>query len=159
MEAMSTEEKATIEIFEAIRSNKINQVEPQCFMDADLESMIDGNTPLFLACGLGYYDAVMRLINHGADVNATSQTGTTPLFSAGFAWSMNHKQGKECFLALLAHGADLEFREKTGNSVRDAIASANPDSIILDLIDNHLDNRRLETSISVHDSNSVDLKF
>ena len=70
-------------------------------------------TPLHLASGKGHIEIVEFLLNHGADINAESLLGDTPLIIA--AWYA--KDGKyETIKTLLEHGAKVNNKNKRGRT-------------------------------------------
>ncbi|MCJ1465053.1 hypothetical protein MMC07_003669 [Pseudocyphellaria aurata] len=50
--------------------------------DIDVPEQTYGQTPLFYACKRGHVEAARQLLELGADVNAVSEKGKTPLFEA-----------------------------------------------------------------------------
>jgi ankyrin repeat protein len=62
-------------------------------------------TPLMIAARAGDMEAALRLLNEGAEVNATSATGYTALH---YAASKGHA---DVVRLLLRHGADPDLRE------------------------------------------------
>lgn len=65
-------------------------------------------TPLHNASHYGQFDAVMLLLEHGADVNAKNIEGNNPLFAAV------HQQHLEISRVLIERGADINARNKFG---------------------------------------------
>src|SRR5205085_5329151 len=65
---------------------------------------------LFESCAAGEFDRVERLLASGADVNAFSEDGWTPLHLAAF---FGHARVAEL---LLAHGADTAARSTNPNA-------------------------------------------
>lgn len=68
------------------------------------------NRRLFEAAAEGDADAVGELLEQGADVNAVSACGATPLH-----WAALHGQ-TAAVLALIAQGADVNARDKDGRT-------------------------------------------
>lgn len=58
----------------------------------------------------GHVDIVRLLIAHGADVNAVSSSGNTPLM---YACAGGHE---ECVRALLENGANVEDHNENGHT-------------------------------------------
>ena len=76
-----------------------------------------GWTPLMMAAYAGNIQVVKALIAAGADVNATTKKGTTPLM---YAKSVAvHSNDLVLINLLLDSGADASARDKTGQSVLD----------------------------------------
>ena len=65
-------------------------------------------TPLFYAVQEGQADAIMALINNGADVNAENIEGETPIFTA-----MRNNRA-ELMSILINNGADVNHKNKEG---------------------------------------------
>ncbi len=74
----------------------------------------DHATPLGLAAFFGHLDAVVFLLDHGAEINATATNPTFPFAPLHSAMSGGHK---EIFLLLLQRGADVNVREGGGMTV------------------------------------------
>ena len=94
--------------------------------DIDRPSEGDGTTPLLMAAVNGQFDLVLWLIDRGADPNAASTAGATPLFAvlerqwaprASYAHPTEHEQQAATHLdvleALLDAGADPNTRLKS----------------------------------------------
>jgi ankyrin repeat protein len=96
-------------LHDAIRKGKLAKVERLIKKGQDLNSSDswdeDGDTPLKVAAAYGKKDIAELLIAHGADVNARSWSGSTPL-----AYVAN----KDVAEVLIAHGADVNARNKYG---------------------------------------------
>jgi ankyrin repeat protein len=76
-----------------------------------------GGQPLHYAARYGHTDVVLLLIEHGADVNPMDVNHETPLFYASAG---------ETVRALLAAGADLTARSKSGETIlQNAISTGN----------------------------------
>jgi ankyrin repeat protein len=74
----------------------------------------DGETPLFLALRQKNKGVVEVLLTHGADVNAATKFGWTPLFEAV---NTHGEEGfKELVEVLLAHGADVNVTDRLGET-------------------------------------------
>ncbi len=94
--------------------------------DIDQPSEGDGTTPLLMAAVNGQFDLALWLIDRGADPNAASTAGATPLFAvlerqwaprASYAHPTEHEQQSATHLdvleALLDAGADPNTRLKS----------------------------------------------
>ena len=76
-----------------------------------------GRTPLMMACRAGDFGAAAALIEAGADVNAASHSGTTPLM---YAKTAAVGSGDLRILELLvACGAELNARDTNGRTALD----------------------------------------
>ena len=90
------------------------------------------------ACNRGHTQAVRVLVNHGANVNASAQCGTTPLIDAA---SNGHQT---IVKILLKHGANPLQQNKRGQSAIDLAY----DEHIEELLRNHLENKQQSKFIS-----------
>jgi len=84
----------------------------------------DGETPLVIACNLGFIEAVPPLIAAGAKVDESNSTGETPLISSV------HNRNIEMMRLLLQAGANPDRKDNSGRSARD-YATMDPKSEIL----------------------------
>lgn len=93
--------------------------------EIDQRSAGDGTTPLLMASVNGQFDLALELLQRGADPNAASDAGTTPLFAAlerrwapraSYSHPVEHEQQQATYLevlqALLEAGADPNVRLK-----------------------------------------------
>jgi hypothetical protein len=108
------------------------QDEPLLFSDFTLElarseSMRPIDKQMLLDAEVGKVDAMARLLRHGADVDAAGITGWTPLM---YAASYNYPGGARL---LLAHGADLDRKNRDGHTAYD-IALERKNSEITELL-------------------------
>ena len=80
--------------------------------------MDDGScqTPLSLACGNGYPDIVEYLLFNGADVNAVSRSGDTPLIKVAENYVMDKDAQLNIVDQLIAKGANVNFQDKYGKT-------------------------------------------
>lgn len=74
---------------------------------------IDGETPLVIACNLGFIEAVPPLIAAGAKVDEPNSTGETPLITAV------HNRSILMMRLLLQAGANPDRKDNSGRSARD----------------------------------------
>lgn len=74
---------------------------------------IDGETPLVIACNLGFIEAVPPLIAAGAKVDEPNSTGETPLITAV------HNRNILMMRLLLQAGANPDRKDNSGRSARD----------------------------------------
>ena len=89
---------------------------------ADLEARDGyGLTPLLRAINCGVPAEVAALLEAGADVNATSPNDALPACNAGQSALMSAVSSPEVVSILLLHGADLEARSATGQTVLEVI--------------------------------------
>jgi ankyrin repeat protein len=93
-----------------------------CDVNLRLGNMEDigdpGFTPLHFACRYGRYDIAKFLISIGADINAVSEEGTTPLFLAirtlpYFSYKEENKN-LDCIRELIKNGADINHQDAFG---------------------------------------------
>ena len=79
-----------------------------------------GFTPLHFAAVLGHADAIITLLNAGADLNARDQSGNTPLHGAA-------RSGRpEAITALLDAGAHPNAKDNDGDTALDWITEDSP---------------------------------
>jgi hypothetical protein len=101
----------------------------------------DGQTPIYLAAR-GRPKMVEYLLAHGADPNATTRDGRTPLMHAvKTGWLTVVKPAlidgyREVFEALLARGADVNRRDSSGTTAL-MEAAANGDAETVELLLSH----------------------
>lgn len=74
---------------------------------------IEGETPLVIACNLGFIEAVPPLIAAGAKVDEPNSTGETPLITAV------HNRNILMMRLLLQAGANPDRKDNSGRSARD----------------------------------------
>jgi ankyrin repeat protein len=113
--AVQTGSKAIVEILLTHKANVSAQ-----------NSIQNGQeTPLHLASALGFRSIAELLLKNGADVNATDNSGRTPLFSA--------LQSKDLEMAkfLIANKADVNVQSKNGTPLFVAISLKLPDMVQL----------------------------
>jgi hypothetical protein len=87
--------------------------------DIEIEvDMDDGScqTPLLLASGNGYPDIVEYLILNGADVNAVSRSGDTPLIKVAQNCLMDKDDQLNIVNQLIVAGADVNFQDTYGKT-------------------------------------------
>lgn len=77
-----------------------------------------GETPLYNAfCNSDGIEMIKFLIKHGANVNAADNTdGETPIFVAPRWIDEGYSQHLDKFTYLIEHGADINFRNKNGET-------------------------------------------
>ena len=97
-------------VFQAIRSADFSALDPLLAAGGDVLQARDeaGDTPLMAAALTGDVAVVRRLLEAGADVNATNAAGVTPLMRAATF--------EEAVRLLVEKGADVTARSKMGNS-------------------------------------------
>ncbi|MCK6483848.1 MAG: ankyrin repeat domain-containing protein [Phycisphaerae bacterium] len=95
--------------------------------DVDLRDLSDC-TPLHYAALAGKLPIMDWLIAHGAAVDATDNTGGTPLFSAV------HRCRREAVERLLAAGANVHHRDRRGRTALHALAADTPAEPELDAL-------------------------
>ncbi|XP_077373961.1 protein fem-1 homolog B [Festucalex cinctus] len=72
--------------------------------------VIDGATALWCAAGAGHFEAVRQLVSHGANVNHTTVTNSTPLRAACFDGRL------DIVRYLVEHAADVAITNKYDNT-------------------------------------------
>ncbi|KAL7471458.1 hypothetical protein ACHAXS_011739 [Conticribra weissflogii] len=87
-----------------------------------------GHTALSMACSLGRMEAVMALIDRGADVNKRSLNGKTPLMYASIAGKL------DVVKKLVSAGAELRLKDANKRTAHDLAKIARHDAIV-DLLD------------------------
>ncbi|KAJ1469911.1 ankyrin repeat-containing domain protein, partial [Baffinella frigidus] len=76
-----------------------------------------GNTPLHSAAWAGDTDAVLDLLNHGADTSAKNSAGQTPLhWTAGQIHDEQWHGHPDVALMLLERGVDISTKDNVGNT-------------------------------------------
>ena len=78
-----------------------------------------GRTALHIYAALGHYEAVAILLERGAEVDCSNQSGATPLILAA-----RGEQDERVASLLLAYGADFARTDKRGKSARDYAAAS-----------------------------------
>jgi ankyrin repeat protein len=100
----------------------------------DQKDMQNGYTPLDLAMfSIRHKQMVMLLVGKGADVNAQSATGATPLF-----WAVMRDQ-KDDAVFLLDHGANVNAATAWGDTILDMALHRQYGSLIQLMIDRGAD--------------------
>ena len=97
----------------AIRSNDLRALDALVKSEGANTTDADGVTPLMYATAVGSIDAVKRLVNARADVNARNKYGSTPLM-----WARDLDKAK----ALLDAGADVNAVSNAGRTALMAAA-------------------------------------
>ncbi len=118
-----TEIKPLSDLFKAVTADDVEEVKR--ILTADPGSVHDrdrqGRTTLHLAAQRANLEMVNVLLEHGADVNARTSHGQTPLFSVGMVGE-NHKKeryaaGGEIAVLLVNKGARVHISDKQGKSL------------------------------------------
>src|SRR3984957_5007969 len=109
--------------YSAIRENNLTQLkalldQPESANPADHPPDRRGITPLMYAAEVGSVDAMRVLIDHGADVNAQNDFGSTALM-----WSVPDASKVRL---LLDHGAQVNLIARSGRSALIIAAFTNP---------------------------------
>lgn len=73
-----------------------------------------GNTALHQAAYYGHAAIAQKLISSGADIDAQTSLGTTPLIDA-CTWSGMH-ENSDAIKVLIENGADLNLKDSYGKS-------------------------------------------
>jgi len=84
-----------------------------------------GQTPLVLACNIGFVEGLSLLIANGARVDEPSSTGETPLIAAV------HRRDIAMMRLLLKAGANPDRADNSGRTARDYAALDGKDSPLL----------------------------
>jgi ankyrin repeat protein len=79
----------------------------QCLQDVHSRCFDDKSSPLHLASRQGHGDVALVLLEHGADLAAQTEDGSTPLHASSDV---------EVARLLLEHGADATARDKNGST-------------------------------------------
>ncbi|XP_050302900.1 uncharacterized protein LOC126740776 isoform X2 [Anthonomus grandis grandis] len=98
---------------------------------AEITSIRDGNTPLYIASGCGYLEAVDILLKYNVNVNAAMNNGTTALHFAS-------QEGHEKIVAkLLEHKADVRARSKLKYTPLHMAADNGRKRVVIMLLENN----------------------
>ena len=76
----------------------------------------EGKTPLISAALYGDIDAVRRLLDQGANIQARDGFGRTPLIAATATWNGPMECSVEIVLLLLDRGSDVNAQNKKGRT-------------------------------------------
>jgi ankyrin repeat protein len=74
-------------------------------------------TPLMLAMLEADYSLVQALLDCGASVHTESASQTTAMFHLSHRANAEQPRLRQCFETLIAHGANLQHRSSTGNTI------------------------------------------
>jgi ankyrin repeat protein len=107
---------------QAIEANDIGAIVEAVEEGASIESTIAGLTALQFAAQLGHLEAMVWLVEHGAEVRAMNEEGFTALYyataAASRAGGSRERPMKDRYLAsmvwLLDHGAEVDAEDKQG---------------------------------------------
>lgn len=105
------------------------------------QTALDKNKALFELVGTGSTNAVSKLIDSGANVNATNSRGQTPLIVAASNNDANMVQ------LLLAKGANPDLRDKNGDTAI-KVATRNGNGDLAQIIDTVSIRNELESGVS-----------
>ncbi|MBD5136149.1 MAG: hypothetical protein HDT39_09365 [Lachnospiraceae bacterium] len=94
-----------------------------------------GYTPLMHACQSGSYDIVRLLVEQGADINAVSYCGFTPLFVAA---NSRESRSDEIVEYLIEQGADTQIECFTGETAAEFVRRKG-DTHMSELINSYAD--------------------
>lgn len=109
-----------------------------------------GATPLLRAAKAGDLEAMKLLLAHGANVELPTATGITPLMAAAGNGSINldtrgryksEQQADEAIHLLLAAGAQVNARDRNGQTALHGAASWGWNAVVRTLADSHVDLR------------------
>jgi serine/threonine-protein phosphatase 6 regulatory ankyrin repeat subunit B len=101
-------------IWTAVLSNDFSLVKTALeTADIDTRSNNDSLTPLMVSANHSKADMVNFLISNGANVNATSDSGMTPLM---YAMNPNSEHTQAVVTALIEAGADINTKSTGGNT-------------------------------------------
>jgi ankyrin repeat protein len=100
------------ELIEAAKENNLPEVSRLLSVGADVNAKDSTErTPLHWACLFGHVQVFIELLEHGADIEATTRfAGWTPLHNACFNGHL------AVVIELLGHGADAEAKTGNGNT-------------------------------------------
>ena len=102
-------------IHDAAKNNDLAGVQAELDKGVDV-NVVDRSfynlAPLHYAAGCGFKEIAELLIAEGADVDAKTTTGGTPLFNAA-------GNNKEIVELLIANGADVNVKLKLGSMIKD----------------------------------------
>lgn len=123
---MSKSSKMLIKSDAGKRSNSLLKIALESGADVNVKIIDEGFTPLHYACYAGYHEALVLLLEHGAEVDAKAANGMTPLHIA--SW----KGDQEFVLSLLEHGADANAEDSFGYTpLRAAITEGHTNIVTL----------------------------
>jgi len=89
---------------------EVKRLVVDCGANPNIQSAVDGGTPLHVAADRGYLRIVKFLLEHGANPNMKNNYGNTPLH---FAATYGHPEVAEL---LLEHGANPNMKNNYGNT-------------------------------------------
>jgi ankyrin repeat protein len=120
-------EQAADQVYTAIRDNNLSQLRALLGQKAGA-NLADrhGITPLMYAAEVGSLDAMHVLIDHGADVNAQNDFGSTALM-----WSVSDPAKVRL---LLDHGAQVNTVARSGRTALIIAAFTNPSAEVVRLL-------------------------
>jgi ankyrin repeat protein len=102
----------------AARNGDIDALRSASASGEDLETRVQGMTPLHWAIAYGHVDACALLLERGADPNATDGQGHTPLLLCAIVSSLSDDTSARIARFLLEKGADQEITTPDGYSPR-----------------------------------------
>jgi ankyrin repeat protein len=113
--------------YSATRENNLNQLKALLDQKSSADTADDhGITPLMVAAEIGSLDAMRILIDHGADVNAQNDFGSTALM-----WSVSDPAKVRL---LLDHGAQVDLTARSGRTALIIAAFTNPSAEVVRLL-------------------------
>jgi ankyrin repeat protein len=125
------------DLWHFISGSNSNRIDPVILLSAqgvDSRDTANGYTPLDLALfAFSHKDVVNLLLAKGADVNAKSSVGATPLF-----WAVLRNQMDDAQL-LVAKGADVNSADTYGDTLLDCALHLNFDKMAAFLVDKGAD--------------------
>ncbi len=110
----SPEELATAQLFSAVQAEDLLEVRASLEAGADLNATLEDMTPLMLAAQAGNLGILTELLQHDAEINATTSTELTPLMIA-----LRDSDIPATAIALLNAGADPTLQDSDGRTALD----------------------------------------
>lgn len=129
--AQTSSEQASEKIYSAIRDNRVDQLQAQLQASSDQNASANfadsrGITALMYAAEVGSLEAMRLLIDHGADVNAQNDFGSTALM-----WSVSDPAKVKL---LLDHGANVNLVARSGRTALIIAGFTNPSAEVVRLL-------------------------
>jgi ankyrin repeat protein len=104
------------------RDGKLDSLRHEIERGADLNARLQGYTALDLAIIYGHVDAALLLIESGANVSVSDDSGSRPIHHAVLTRSLTDEDSLTVIKALVHAGADPFVSDRQGRSAEDFAA-------------------------------------